>query len=661
MFRKTFVISFILASTYLLSSMAFANLLVKNGQISIDVSGSNGSYGVNGSNAGNVKLSLSYADAAKKSILIEGQTFFDNNSKPFSQIVPLSELNQISINASGGNGGSGYDGRNGDDGSNGYDGSNGSDGSDGCPPGNGTNGSNGGYGSSGSAGGDGSNGGNGGDAGHIQINVPADQSELLLLINASVDVGNKGLGGSGGSGGRGGRGGSGGRGGNAGHNNCPTDDNQTHDRSDGSSGSSGMDGSSGSDGPHGDAGSDGSVGSEGSLVFTTTSSNGAINYSEPFNLEISKIKSIDDNEDGVLEPGEALHITQLTVTNSSSMPTPVGQVINVLFKNSSTLLQKSAVPVILNELIPANSSKVFNFSKGILVFTTLNDKNLIGKEASINASFAINYINAETTKKTNRTIAWPITLKSKTDKANGYFGDALSVQYELQNISTREIGPTGLQPVEVEFSWDSKTIPGADVTAVLADGRSINLNLPVKISDLSAPAESTLNLPVKVTVKNSRSQVVTDGNLKIIVRLKDIVSGNFVAISSRTTPFRLVKDIRSLTFDNTIDLKSSSINCYFPNDLVKKLNVAKIEVLKSANSDIVSFKISRRTFIVLKTSPSVKGKAFDFAPFIDLLKQKTPDVNGVLDLLNTVVAPALQNTDKSWVITPGSCKVGRAL
>ena len=186
------------------------------------------------------------------------------------------------------------------------------------------------------------------------------------------------------------------------------------------------------------------------------------------------------------------------------MPTPAGQMINLLFKNSSTLLLKSAPSIVLNEFVPANSSKVFTFDKGNLVFTTLNDKKLIGKDATLNAGFVINYITGETDKSTDRTIAWPIALKNKTEKINGYFGDGLVVNYALKNISTKDIAPTSQQPVEVEFSWDSKTVPGSDVTAVLPDGRSINLNLPVKISDLVVKAESTLNLPVKVIIKNSR-------------------------------------------------------------------------------------------------------------------------------------------------------------
>ena len=638
--------SLFLMSTF--SSIAMANFPIRDGKIIINVSGSNGVYsGSDGSNAGKVNLTLSYTDATKKIVKLEG----DINSTPFSQTTSFNEFSGISIYAIGGNGGSGSDGSNGLSGYRGSDGFSGSAGADGCPPQAGSDGSSGGNGTDGTSGSDGGRGGDGGNGGKIHITTKASESELLLLVGTSVRAGEGGSGGSGGRGGSGGPGGNGGSGGAGGRNTC------NPAGSDASSGSAGSSGSSGSDGRDGSNGSSGSDGNKGSVVFTTTSEDRANNYAEVFKLDVSSIKSVDENEDSVLEPGEKLFLTKITVTNDSSMPSPVSQVINMQFKDSSTLVLKSGAPFVINEVIPAHSSKILTFEKGSVVFSAQSEGDILGENASLATHFSINSVGFNTYNDFGNPISWPVVLDSKTEKLDGYFGDDLQAKYSFKNISTKDIGPTAEKSMEVTLSWNSKTIPGADVSVTLANGQTVSLNQPYTISDFKLQAESGLDVPLKISVKNSKDQIVTDGVLQLSATLKDALSGKQAMVVLESTPLRLVKNIRAMAFDNLLDFKKADIKCTFSHKLIKRLHTVKLEVSKTANSDSVSYNLFRKILLITRNSPTVKGAAFDFAPYFGLFKQGTPDKKAVLELLNAPVAKALQkSSDDDWIMEPGSCR-----
>ena len=687
MSRIHFILALFLAS--LLSRLTWADSPIQsNGNgLSINISGGDGNWGKDGSDAGSINLFLAYADSAKKTVKISGNTIFNNRTTTFSQVASLSDLNGIYLYAVGGDGGAGYSGNNGVNGQPGQNGSDGWNGNNGCPPTDGRNGGDGTNGTNGTNGTDGHAGGSGGNGGNIHINVPANQNELLLLVTASTNGGKAGSGGSGGSGGYGGAGGTGGRGGSGGTNTCPPDNDNgnsnernrtgdhTHDRdnnngdnhvalidrSNGRDGSRGRDGYSGSNGSSGSDGANGYSGSNGQLMYTTTTTGQeSTDYPNPFNIELSNIKTIDDNEDGILEPSEDFHITEITVTNTGSMPTPIGQSFNIILKNSAALNIKSIHPIILKGVLAPNASKVFTFKKGELVFTAVDDDTSIGKEITLNTNIAINSINYDAYVDLEQAIAWPVVFNRENDNISGYFGDALYAKYNLQNVSSKELGPKGEQPIEVEFSWISDTIPGSDVTAVLADGRSFPLNKPFLISDFTIPAHGEMSLPVKLLVKNSKSQIATDGSLQITVRLKDFISGIEDAVTTYLTPVHLVLDIRPQAFDNTIDLKYAKIHCIFSDKLIKKMKISKLEISKSANSDQVNFKVFREMLFIEKNSEDTPSPAFDFASYYGIFSEKQPDVNTILKLLNSQVAEASKNANKkSWIMSPDSCFVNK--
>src|SRR4051812_47981073 len=105
-------------------TQAYASVSVKNGTVTISVSGADGSYyGESGSSAGDVDVTLSYADAAKTMVSINGSTSHYGKSETIAEQIALKDLKSIAIYARGGDGQVGEDGSNGYSGSDGYSGS----------------------------------------------------------------------------------------------------------------------------------------------------------------------------------------------------------------------------------------------------------------------------------------------------------------------------------------------------------------------------------------------------------------------------------------------------------------------------------------------------------------------------------------------------------
>ena len=651
-YQKPFSFRFLLlAMLFSFSLIAEASIInFQNGNATISASGYDGNASRDGDNAGNIEVTLSYSDSTKSAVRIEGHITNYRGNTPFSQIIPLASLERIYLYARGGDGGKGEDGTRGRDGNSGSNGSDGQDGRNGCPPGDGSNGSDGSDGSDGSNGTNGTNGGDGGNGGSIHINVAPDQTELLMLVTTSNYSGDGASGGSGGRGGSGGDGGRAGRGGSGGKNTCNPQ---------GASGNDGTDGRNGRDGDDGRNGTDGNSGYDGSNGRSSITS-GTNTYSKAYNLIIDAVKSIDANNDGVLEPGEDLTVTQMTLTNNGGMPTSLGQTLNLLFKNSSTLiLKKTPASISVNEVIPVNGTKVLTFVSGELVFTAVKDRRYVGSAATMLANVAVNSVNYDESVNSSSAVRWPILVSSTTKQVSGYFGSNQVVNFKLQNLGTLELSPKSERGFVVEFAWNSPTIAATDVMMTIPDGRVFPLAHTVAISDLSLSDLSSMDFPVTLTIKNSAAQLQADGSLQMVTRLKDLNSDEINTLSSSATPIHQVMDLRPVKFDKTFDTKSANIECYFPqNKVFKNLNLAQFRIWKSINSDVINFQIYHKVLFKLKSSPNAPGAAFDFAPFYGLITKKGVDTKSLLDVLNTQVDAALQKVgDKDWIISAGSCKV----
>jgi hypothetical protein len=364
----------------LFSFMVLIHTVGHAGDMRIDGSGYSGGSGSNGSSGwyptrgqdggdgvSGDDMSLRI-DESDNTLTITGTVGQENIQKSFEF-----SGGTLKLDTSGGNGGDGGRGGYGSDGTSGTDGRSGRrgnsgrrgrngrngsrhspDGQNGGPGGPGQNGSDGTHGTDGSNGVSGASGGSGGDAGSGgAIEVSFTNPGVLMHLKTSYSggvAGSKGYGGSGGSGGRagaGGRGGPGGMGGEGGRGGygyrCSTQERQAgcRDGRNGHSGSRGnkgrrgrhgRDGSSGRDGQNGFSGSYGSSGSAGSLklVHLDESDNVLATYDHLniYNLIITDFEFVDENEDGIFEPGERVKILSLTLENNGGMDMPSGAVLN---------------------------------------------------------------------------------------------------------------------------------------------------------------------------------------------------------------------------------------------------------------------------------------------------------------------------------------------
>ncbi len=645
---KTFALASLLFFTLTQAHAAFP---IKNGQMTINLAGGTGG------NGGSVDLRLSYVDAEKKSVKVEGSGRYNGKGFTVSESAPLATLKTIAIYASGGDGYSGSNGSSGSDGSSGWDGNNGWDGSDGCPPSNGSDGSDGSDGRDGSDGSDGTAGDDGGNGGAVRVTAPADQSELLLLVKASTAAGEGGYGGSGGSGGRGGRGGTGGRGGRGGTNTCKNDKGELIGGPSGSDGRNGSDGRPGRDGNDGHSAPGGSNGRAGSLTYIVVDAAGSKEYSRPFKLDIASIKALDDNEDTVVSPGETVHIMELTVKNSGPMPTPTSQALKVVFGSNATLVVKTAPESALGDVIPGNGTRTLTFAKGEVVLQAPDKTDLIGKPATLSTRIAINSFAVDSSDATGLNIKWPVGISTKNDKGSVYFGSEAKLAYALTNVSSKEAGPSGPTTLDVEFSWVSKESPGSDVFVALGDGRQFELGRSYVVSDFTVPAKSTLAIPLAVRLKNSAGRLTGSGTLKVTLKLKDFSSDGKDAVDSSTTQFYAVIDYRPTAFNKTWNTTANKIECKFPKRLNKHVDIVEVAFAKDAKSDKVRLRISRKGFLSDGTSPVVQTSTMTFAPYGGLLKAASTAT--VLGLLNKVFAPLSQGLESTWVIEPGSCALQR--
>lgn len=645
---KPFLVSlfaFSLSAATTAATTAHAAFPIKNGQMIINIAGDTGE------NGGSVDIHLTYANPEKTIVKITGSGRYNGKAFSVNEQVGLDKLKQLAIYASGGDGYNGSSGYSGSSGSNGWDGNNGWDGSDGCPPGNGSDGSDGSDGRDGTDGGDGSDGGNGGNGGSVRVSASAAESELLLLLKASAEAGSGGYGGSGGSGGSGGRGGTGGRGGRGGRNTCKNDKGEEIGGPSGWDGRNGQDGRNGRDGNPGRDGSHGYDGKRGSVAYVVDGTS----YARPFKLDISAVKAVDDNEDSVVSPGETVHLTEITIANSGPMPTPASQALSLAFASNSTLTVKAAAAQNVGDVIPGNGTRTLTFPKGTLVFQAPDKTDLIGKKALLSTKIQINSFSIDSSDATGLEIKWPVGIATTTDKASLYFGSEGKLNYVLTNVSTKEAGPSGPTPIEVEFKWDSKTIPAKDVYLALADGRQFTLEAPYTVKDFTVPAKGKLAVPVTVKLANSKGALTASGNLKVTLKLKDFSSDGQDAVDSSTSALYVVKDFRGVAFNKTHNTKANRIVCRFPKRLNKTLDIVEVAVAKNANSNEVRLRIAREGFLSNGTSPVVVTSAMTFAPYGGILTSANSTV--LVNFLNKVFAPLTARLESTWQMQAGACAI----
>ncbi len=258
--------------------------------------------------------------------------------QPFQHTIHESQLGNILIEAVGGRGGKGaYGGPGGD-------GARGSKGADATRY---SSGGNGGRGGDGGDGGLGTSGARGGQGGQCTVALEESNMFALMAIERSERTTSLVHGGAGGHRGQHGPGGVGGPGGPGGSSYSWTEteyytDNEGNQQSrttyhSNPGGSSGPRGSNGwtPTAPlhHGDAGNDGV------FKFVVKKPDGtSLIYRDRYDLEVSSFSIQEDPRedlDGIMEFGEIIHITNLTLKNIGGMPTPPHQRVRVIIKPST--------------------------------------------------------------------------------------------------------------------------------------------------------------------------------------------------------------------------------------------------------------------------------------------------------------------------------------
>lgn len=278
--------------------------------------GGNAGIAESGQDAGIIRAILSPDASDSENFVIGGNyTTADENQKRLSRTVAIGDAGFVDLVARGGIGGRGGDG------GRGGHGATGSRGSDATRY---SNGGDGGPGGDGGHGGNGSSGANGGSGGAIIVEVAKEDTHLLMLLRHGIDGGPGGGPGSNGPGGSGGAGGSGGSSYSWTESESYTDSNgQSQTRTTYHSNSGGSSGRTGSSGMPGTAFLvPGHAGAPGSFVIQVTSNGQSEAYPERYDLRLLGFEHRSDNDDGIYEPEEFIHITNIEVMNVGSMPTP---------------------------------------------------------------------------------------------------------------------------------------------------------------------------------------------------------------------------------------------------------------------------------------------------------------------------------------------------
>ncbi|MCB9026539.1 MAG: hypothetical protein H6625_09505 [Bdellovibrionaceae bacterium] len=385
--------------------------------------------------------------------------------------VDYSKNNYLLFNARGGrggNGGWGGDGQGGCNGRNGRDAdksSKGSNGTDGCRGGNG---------------GDGTTGSMGGQGGIVTIRLNENDMHLAMLFKIDIEGGD---GGDPGKNGQPGQGGNKGRGGDS-HSwttrrqigeSCSGGDQvcsggglvsngdgsysstsqtctttpvhctptYTYDSHYNSGGSDGHDGPSGSPG-RGNI-QRGAKGPSGKYEVLVSYQNGSIErYAKVFSLSLISYDLIDENNNGIFEPGEKVSVSNMIVKNTGGMPTPYGKAKALVFLQNTDWFAANPIQIEIPRLQAGQSYQVNQ-----AIEFKIKDTNVIGQNERLVIKDSITPISKLTRIdqvfgdfKLPKTISitYPIEITPIVAQKMVGSGETITVSWKVKNISKKSFG-----------------------------------------------------------------------------------------------------------------------------------------------------------------------------------------------------------------------------
>lgn len=367
---------------------------------------------------------------------------------------------ELLLHANGGQGGRGGDGGRGQDGARGYHGRNATRYS---------NGGNGGPGGDGGDGGRGGDGGLGGDGGDIVVGVPAEQSHLLMLVEAEVKGGEGGGGGTGGQGGDGGPGGSGGssyswreRAGNDSNGNPRY---VTRSNSGGISGRRGANGRRGGDGYKAADGPDGSI----TLVLQNAQGQPIQKARHCFDLAITHYVLRDAYGDQIWEPGERIYLSELTVQNTGQIPLPPQRNAYLYLRNNDRILSEAIALRLPPSLAPGAA---YTFAEELAVHLRRPKDSEITEEpfrttATIDPGAVMGGIQ-KTFRNARRNTDLPVQFPIHSGPIYGHHaiakGEATRIKWTLANHSATDQGYLSEMKRQIETHF--RFIPSEDPDAL---------------------------------------------------------------------------------------------------------------------------------------------------------------------------------------------------
>jgi len=326
----------------------------------------------------------------------------------------------------------------------------------------------------------------------VCISVAEEDLALLVLAEADVIGGAAARGGKGGQAGKpgtGAKGGSSGRGGFAGRGGPASRDPPGPAGATGfhgNPGDFGADGKGGSEGSEGSQGSDAPAGMDGRVEYRILSPSGAVVAAsgDRFNAALLSYEIVDDNEDGVFEPGSTFLIRDVWIANNGGLPLPAGCAL--WFPDTATARWLDPAAGLGPHLLPAlpvggrilvgGAERVFRFQIPDVAAPSAGApvRAATATAASV-ACLSRSFLESELATGAVA-VQWPVQVAAVQATTFLAPGEATAIVVRINNISSRGYGaePMGRVAVRLRLHPLMAVLPSPDgAYAIAPDGSAV--------------------------------------------------------------------------------------------------------------------------------------------------------------------------------------------
>ncbi|KAH7137305.1 hypothetical protein B0J13DRAFT_639656 [Dactylonectria estremocensis] len=381
-----------------------------------------------GSPGSDIRVSLFYSPEEPAVVQIQG------NGAHSGMAWKASKDEKMLLDAKGGDGGDGGRGEDGQEGGQGCHGDDATKDFGASRGGDGGRGGNGGYGTSGA---------DGAGAGNVFVTVDENDTDLLVSLIIDVQGGAGGIEGRHGEGGQGGQGGQGGPGGSG--IKWVDEKGNSQSRPSASNGENGKPGKRPSIHlTRGKSGPDGSV-----QIKVNRGDLSEVTYTSVYSLQVAGFDIIDENQDGINEPGEHIFVNNIRVKNVGGMPSPSASTVELLIQETSWLAPIATEPVWLPQsILPGQQVEIPGTLRAFIrnrVESPEMDKLEVTEDVRLVAIFNERMQRAlpDFCDPSPIIITYPLTFSPPTYLDCVAKGDNVRFKWELHNKSTKSYGING--------------------------------------------------------------------------------------------------------------------------------------------------------------------------------------------------------------------------